>query len=346
VAEVLDALLESVADAIYLVGADGRVRFVNPAGVAVLGYDSAAELIGRDSHSTIHHSRPDGSPFPAEQCPLLNARSAGEPIRVDHDWFVRRDGSMVPVGYASAPFVTPEGNGAVVVFRDITQQLESEEALARAAAEQARAQELAASRARIVAAAAQERRRIARDLHDGAQQRLVHALLRIEQARRATPSDALDAASEEMRRAVRDLRELAAGIHPAVLTDHGLAAAIEDLTADATLPVELDLIDERFPADLEAAAYFVVSEALTNVAKHAHASSAAVRVAADGALVVTVSDDGRGGADPLRGSGLRGLADRVAALGGTLHVESGAGTTVRAEFPLASAGRAAPSGSG
>jgi PAS domain S-box-containing protein len=335
VTDVLDALLESVADAIYLVGPDGRVRFVNPAGAAVLGYDSADELIGRDSHSTIHHSYPDGTPFPPEHCPLLNARSAGRPIRVEQDWFVRRDGSMVPVGYASAPFATPEGNGAVVVFRDITSQLESEQAHARAAAEQARAEEIAASRARIVAAAAEERRRIGRDLHDGAQQRLVHALLRVEEARRASPSEALDAAAEEMRRAVRDLRELAAGIHPAVLTDAGLAAAIEDLTADAALPVELQLAEGRFPADIEAAAYFVAAEALANVAKHAQATLATVTLSADdGTLVIAVTDDGRGGADPLRGSGLRGLSDRVAALGGTLRIHSGAGTTVRASLPL------------
>ena len=195
--DLLDALLASVADAIYLVGARGEVRFVNPAGVAVLGYDSADDLIGRDSHSTIHHSRPDGSAFPASECPLLQARHAGRTIRVEQDWFVRRDGTMVPVGYASAPFATEEGNGAVVVFRDISAQLEAEANNARAVAEQARAEELAASRARIVSAAAEERRRIVRDLHDGAQQRLVQALLRIEEARREAPSPVLDAAAEE-----------------------------------------------------------------------------------------------------------------------------------------------------
>ena len=108
-------------------------------------------------------------------------------MRVEHDWFVRRDGTMVPVGYASAPFATDDGRGAVVVFRDITPQLASEAAHARAVAEQARAEEIAASRARIVSAAAEERRRIGRDLHDGAQQRLVQALVRIEEARRAAP---------------------------------------------------------------------------------------------------------------------------------------------------------------
>ncbi len=175
--ELVDALLESVADAIYLVGPDGRVRFVNPAGVAVLGYDDADELIGRDSHSTIHHSFPDGRPFPPEDCPLLNARHAGRPIRVGQDWFVRRDGSMVPVGYASAPFATEDGNGAVVVFRDITAQLEAEEAHARAVAQQARAEEIAASRTRLVAAAPEERRRDGRAQHHRAHQPLRRAVV-------------------------------------------------------------------------------------------------------------------------------------------------------------------------
>jgi len=337
VPELLDAVLNGVADAIYLVGPRGEVRMINPAGLKVLGYDRPEELIGRDSHSTIHHTRRDGTRFPADECPLLRARTSGRTVRVEQDWFVRRDGSMVPVSYASAPLETRHGPSAVVVFRDISERLESEAARERAAAERARAEELQASRARLVAAAAEERRRIGRDIHDGAQQRLVQALLRIEQARRASPSPALDAAAEETRRAIDDLRDLAAGIHPAVLTDHGLAAALEDLTADTTLPVELDVPDERYPADVEAAAYFLVAEALTNVAKHADASAAAVAVSnGAGALHVAISDDGRGGADPVRGSGLRGLADRVAALGGTLAVESpvGQGTTLRATLPL------------
>ena len=258
-------------------------------------------------------------------------------MRVEQDWFVRRDGSMVPVAYASAPFQTDDGPGAVVVFRDISERLESEAARERAAAEQARAEELARSRARLASAAAAERRRIGRDLHDGAQQRLVGALMRIEEARRVTPSPALDAAAEEARRAVRELRDLAAGIHPAVLTDHGLAAALEDLAADAALPVELELDEARHPPDVEAAGYFLVAEALANVAKHAQATAVTVAVARRGdELVITVADDGRGGADPLRGSGLHGLADRVAALGGTLALDSpaGGGTTVRAALPL------------
>jgi PAS domain S-box-containing protein len=315
VAELLDTLLDSIADAVYLVGACGEVRYVNPAAVALLGY-SADELIGRDSHATIHFKHPDGTPFPEAECPLLAPRRTGEVVRVDRDWFVRRDGAMVPVAYVSAPISTQDGPGAVVVFHDITEQLE-----------RARAEEIAASRARIVAAAAEERRRLVRDIHDGAQQRLISLLLRLERGETRE-------AAEEARRAIEELRSLAAGIHPAVLTDRGLAAALEDLTADAPLPVELDVEERRYAPDVEAAAYFVVAEALANVAKHAGATHAVVTARApDDDLVITVSDDGRGGADASRGSGLRGLSDRVAALGGTFAVESGDGTVLSAVLP-------------
>ena len=160
--DLLDALLASLGDAVYLVDAEGRVRFANPAAVALLGYDREDELLGAPSHATIHHTRPDGTPFPEEECPLLRPRATGETVRVDHDWFVRRDGGLVPVAYSSAPVHVDGGRGAVVAFRDISEAL-------RAQAERVRAAELHASRARIVAAADAERRRLGRDLHDGAQ---------------------------------------------------------------------------------------------------------------------------------------------------------------------------------
>jgi PAS domain S-box-containing protein len=112
---LLHALMASLADAVYLVGAEGEVQFANPAAVAILGYEDAAELIGRDSHATIHSRRPTGEPYPEDECPLLRPRVTGEAVRVALDWFVRRDGTFVPVSYASAPV---EGRGAVVVFRD------------------------------------------------------------------------------------------------------------------------------------------------------------------------------------------------------------------------------------
>jgi signal transduction histidine kinase len=210
----------------------------------------------------------------------------------------------------------------------------------------ARLDELQSSRARLVEVSMFERRRLERDLHDGAQQRLVALSLQLGLARRNLDAGdgpaavvMLDAAREELARALEELRELARGIHPAVLTDRGLQAALEALADRAPLPVSLDQMPaERLPAPVEAAAYFVVAEALTNVAKYAGASSAEVRIRRNGTYaVVEVSDDGVGGADPAVGTGLRGLADRLAALDGRLEVHSppGAGTTVKAEVPCA-----------
>ena len=324
--EFLDALLASLADAVYLVGPSGDVRFANPAAVSLLGYGSEAELLGRPSHATIHSRRPDGTPFPEHECPLLAPRATGETVRVELDWFVRRDGSLLPVGYASAPMETPDGRGAVVVFRDLTERLQADE--------------VAASRARIVAATDAERRRIGRDLHDGAQQRLVRALIGIEEARRAPQraEQALTRAAADARHAIDDLRELAAGIHPLVLTDRGLGAALEELTAGAPLPVSLRVEEARFAPEVEAAAYFLVAEALTNAVKHADADGVDVTIARAGdAVRVVVADDGRGGADPSRGSGLHGLQDRVAVLGGVFELADGPGTTLRATFPSAAA---------
>jgi PAS domain S-box-containing protein len=227
---------------------------------------------------------------------------------------------------------------------DITDRREAEEALRRREVEEARTAELLASRARIVEAADAARRKIERDLHDGAQQRLVTLALDVRVARsrlRHDPDSAgpfLDRLGEELSQASAELRELARGIHPAVLTDRGLAPAIETLAARASLPVEVvALPQERLPAVAEATAYFTVSEALTNVAKYAHATHATVRLANDDrALVVEVRDDGIGGAKAGTGSGLSGLADRVGAVDGSLTVTSppGEGTLVRAVLPL------------
>jgi PAS domain S-box-containing protein len=203
---------------------------------------------------------------------------------------------------------------------------------------EARAQ-LAASRARIVQAGDAERRRLERNLHDGAQQRLVSLSITLRlAARRHQEDDELLHADEELGHALEELRELARGIHPAVLTEYGLGPALDALAARATLPVDLDVeLAERLPPAVEAAAYYVVAEALTNVAKYARASGARVHVFRnDGGAVVEVRDDGVGGAQES-GSGLRGLADRVEALGGGLWLNSppGAGTTLLAEIPVA-----------
>jgi signal transduction histidine kinase len=189
-----------------------------------------------------------------------------------------------------------------------------------------------------------ERRRLERDLHDGAQSRLVGLALLLRTARAKAGADGelaalLDRAQEELQTGLGELRELARGIHPAVLTDRGLDPALHALAARSPVPVTVEAgVADRLPAPVESAAYFVVSEALANVAKYAQATRAEVTVRrANGHVTVEVADDGVGGADAARGSGLRGLADRVAALDGTLSLDSpaGAGTRLRAEIPCA-----------
>jgi signal transduction histidine kinase len=206
----------------------------------------------------------------------------------------------------------------------------------------ARLEELRGSRVRIVEAGQKERQRLERNLHDGAQQRLVALSLELgmiekQLARDPETKGRLDQARREIAASLAELRELARGIHPAVVTGHGLTVALESLAARSPLPVRLSMdVEERVPEAVEVAAYYLVSESLTNVAKYAEASAATVDVTrANGALVVEVADDGCGGADPDAGSGLRGLADRVEALDGRLRVWSpaGGGTRVRAEIP-------------
>lgn len=207
-------------------------------------------------------------------------------------------------------------------------------------------EEQRARRVMAVDVAAAERRRIERDLHDGAQQRLVALAMGLGMAKEKFAGDPeaartlLDEAHDEAKRALAELRDLARGIHPAVLTDRGLDAAVSALAARSPVPVEIDVdLRDRPPAATESTAYFVVAEALANVAKHAAATRAEVRIASEGGrLVVEVRDDGVGGADLAGGSGLAGLADRVASVDGRLVVASpkGGPTVVRAELPCGS----------
>ena len=201
-----------------------------------------------------------------------------------------------------------------------------------------------ASRARIVAAGDAERRRVERDLHDGAQQRFVTLALALQLARARLDDDAtdvaemLDRAGTELERGLAELRELARGIHPTVLTEDGLAAAVGALAERSVAPVSMDVLDRRFEPQVESTAYYVVAEALTNVAKYAPRASISVTARHDGeALLVEVRDDGPGGAAAYPGSGLQGLEDRVAAIRGRLSVDSppGGGTTIRAVIPCA-----------
>jgi signal transduction histidine kinase len=215
----------------------------------------------------------------------------------------------------------------------------------RAAAELERRQQAAAlrrSRTRVIEAADSERRRVGRDLHDGAQQRLVAVanLLKLAQRRLDDGDDAAEVvgmACDELSAAQTELRDLARGLHPVALAERGLESALESLLVGSETPVMLDVAVDELPDDVELAAYFIVCEALTNARKYAGAGAVRVRVAhAADALLVEIVDDGAGGADPASGTGLRGLADRVDALGGRLEVESppGAGTRVSAHLPV------------
>jgi PAS domain S-box-containing protein len=500
--DFLSAVLDTTAQPIWVVDPAGVIRFANPAAIAALGYDGADELLGRDSHSTIHHRRPDGTPYPVAECPMRLPQTTGETVRRDLDWFCRRDGSMFPVSYVSVPLELQEGRGAVVAFADIEDRLRVErvlrehdeilaaregalrriaslvaggaaspevfaaiarevaqvlgmalvviwrnqsgrlatvvaawgdrphpfqaassweveehtaaallpevgrpariedfgaidglipqaiagagirsgtgaaimvdgsfwgtmgagvaegealpdhieerlaeftELVATAIANSEARNELASSRARILAATDQERRRVVRDLHDGAQQGLVHTIIKLKLARRAFDKEdeaglsvLLTEALEHAEHATAELRELAHGILPAVLTQGGLRAGVSALADRMPLPVDNHVAVGRLPAAVEASAYFVVAEALTNVAKHARAEGAEVTARVeDGTLRVRVRDDGRGGARP-DGTGLVGLADRLAVLGARLQVDSpiGGGTLIAADIPL------------
>jgi PAS domain S-box-containing protein len=262
---------------------------------------------------------------------VVDGVAAGEtPKEHDHTW-VTKNGRRLSMAWTCTPLPEiDERTLFLVTALDITER-------------KLIAEDLRASRTRLMRAEDAGRRRLERNLHDGAQQRLVAlsiSLRLVESKLRDDPTAAhelLKGAQGELAHALSELRELARGIHPAVLTDRGLRPALETLAARTPAQVEVIAEDERLAPDVEAAAYYVVAEALTNVAKYANASS--VRVSAqreDAVLVVVVSDDGAGGADPVNGSGLRGLVDRVAVLDGTLVVDSppGRGTSIRAEIPL------------
>jgi PAS domain S-box-containing protein len=226
---------------------------------------------------------------------------------------------------------------------DVTARHEAEDLRRQLEGEQARAAALEESRARIVEAGDEARRRLERDLHDGAQQRLIVSLMTLRrgagEAAGTSASPLLEQGIEHLEQGLAELRELARGIHPSQLSERGLAHAVERLAESAPLPVEVDVLDERLSQSVETAIYFTVAEGLTNVAKYANATRARVSVAVlDGLATAEIVDDGRGGANASGGSGLRGLADRLEAVGGSLEVGSppNGGTVLRARVPVGS----------
>jgi PAS domain S-box-containing protein len=325
------AVLDCALDAIVTIDADGRIVEFNPAAEHTFGW-TEAEVVGRPMVEVIvpPHLRGSHREGFARYLRGGNPRILDRRVEVEA---VRRDGTVFPVELAITRI---QLDGPMVLtghIRDITERKRAEAELRR-------------SRARLVEAADAARRRLERDLHDGAQQRLIALAMDLQVARATLERDPeaaaalLSTAIDDLGAATDELRELARGIHPAILTERGLGPALGALARRSPVPARVEIVaDARAPAAAEATAYFVVSEALANAARYSGASAVDVAVLrSDDVLVVAVTDDGVGGADPRTGSGLGGLVDRVAALEGTLTVHSppGEGTRIEAVIPCGS----------
>ncbi|MBA3407921.1 MAG: PAS domain-containing protein [Solirubrobacterales bacterium] len=337
---LLRSLMESVPGAVYRCAddADWTMLGIGDDIETISGYP-ATDFIASSVRSFTSIIHPDDCERVQEEVRV--AVAAGRSFSLEYQ-LRRADGELRWVLDRGVRTVDRLGDSWLdgIIF-DITERRAAEELLRKRDAEAARLAELQASRRRIVAVGDAERRRLERNLHDGAQQRLVAIALQLRLLEDHVRDDAtavrlLTTASDQLALSLSELRELARGIHPAVL-ERGLAAALHSLASRSPVPATVTYEPrDRFPEPIELAAYFVASEALANVAKYAHATSVSVRVRrADRMASIEVADNGIGGADDTAGSGLRGLADRVEALQGSLHVVSppGAGTVITAELP-------------
>jgi PAS domain S-box-containing protein len=328
--DFIRAVVQAAPSFFCLVDPHGRIVRFNRTLELAAGISDEEEVRGKHFCEVFIAPEERGSVV-REMIDVFAARAFGE--RESH--WITADGRRLLVAWSATPIVDASGEQRYLISGiDITERKRHEE-------------EIRASRARLVEAADVERRRLERNLHDGAQQRLVALSISLRLAHGKLESDPeaarqiLNDAGDQLAHALEELRELARGIHPAVLTDRGLEPALQALVARTPLPVTVaEAPDDRLPEPVEAAAYYVVSEALANMTKYAQASAATIRIARDnGRAVVEVCDDGVGGADPGQGSGLRGLTDRVEALDGRLEIDSapGHGTRIRAEIPVADA---------
>ncbi len=319
----IDDVYDLSLDLLCILGVDGYLKRVNPAFERTLGYE-AAELLSRPLLEFIH---PDDRQ--AMEATIARLQTGHGAERFERR-YVRFDGVTRWLEWSARPMV--ERGLIYAAARDVTDSRMLME-------------ELAMSRRRIVATADETRRRVERDLHDGAQHRLVLANLTLKRALQSVNSGSEDVAGlikeavVSTERAYDELRELARGLHPVILSTSGLAPALKGIALRSPIPVVLDLqTHDRLPERIEVTAYYVASEALTNAAKHSQASAVHVTLTAtDGGVRLSISDDGVGGADPAGGSGLIGLKDRVEAAGGTLTVKSspGEGTCLTVELPMA-----------
>ena len=325
--DLLGVVARATPNLLFVAEPDGRVAWegVNPAFEAMTGHDDSTAC-GREFWELV--VAPDQVDAVRKE---FDAAVASGEVRYFSAEVVTQAGERRTIDWTSRPLVGLDNRTKQLLCGvDVTER-------------ERHLQEIRASRARLVEAQDAERRRLERNLHDGAQQRLVSLslALRLAQAKLAADpegaADILAAAGDELTQALAELRELARGIHPAMLTDRGLGAAVESLATRAPVPIEVAAMpDDRLPAPVEAAAFYVISEALANIGKYAQATVARISVTSvDGRAVVEIADDGVGGADLARGTGLRGLVDRVEALDGSLEVESpvGEGTRIVAEIP-------------
>ncbi len=326
-AALVQAMLDSSLDAVVTIDAEGSILTFNRAAETTFDYREK-DVLGKDVADLIIPP----SLRERHRTALTRLLTTGERTILNRRVEVtgmRSDGSEFPVELTvtSVPLDGPPVFTAYL--RDITDRQRAE-------------RELHESRARIVESAERERKRIERNLHDGAQQRLVAILLilrRVSLDGQIPPAvrESLEVATEETGRAIEELRELVRGIHPVALTESGLASALRGLARRCPVDVEVDVAESRLPEPIEVAFYYVVAESLANVAKYARATSVSVSLSTDaGGSQLRVSDDGVGGAVLAGGSGFAGLVDRMEALGGTLDVYSpvGVGTTVTATVPL------------
>jgi PAS domain S-box-containing protein len=325
--ELLNAIANYAPSLLCLINPDGRVRptATNEAFERRLGYEP------EETGGVVFWERyvpPEDSD--EVRAAIEGVTAGGEMEPRDGRWLTR-DGEIVHVLWSCTALPMIEtGPLWLISASDITERKHHEEEVLR-------------SRARIVAAADEARKRLERNLHDGAQQRLLSLLISVRAARSRDQDlgEIVDWTTEELAAAVEELRELARGIHPDLLSRSGLAAALAVVAERAPVPVELEVPTARYEETVEATSYYVVAEALGNTARHAQATRAVVSVRPEGGqLVVEVEDDGVGGADESGGTGLRGLADRLEAVSGTFTVESppGRGTRIRAEIPLGADG--------
>ena len=337
-----------------------RVLEVNASAVFRFEGDDTATIVGRHSRSVTEDAFNLGMRLPAtEDTGIGQVLRTGAPARI-HDYSERPGeiaDNMRRMSYrssVSAPIVVAGimwGAVGIASAEPLPAGTEARlgafcELVSLAVASAQAREDLSASRARLVKAGDEQRRKLERNLHDGAQQRLVSLALTIRLARRQLESNAeavaasLEGAAKELDLAPEELRELARGLHPAALTEQGLGPALEGVANRLPIEVDVSAPAERLPENIEATAYYIVSEALTNVAKHAQATKAKVEMTVAGdVLKFEITDDGRGGADPSAGSGILGLRDRAEAVGGTLFVISppGKGTLVTAQLPLSDA---------